>query len=97
MKKLIAAAALALATTGAAQAACYAEYKAKRDSDRLGAPVLHVMREGWYERQRKSSVAAGKRAFQQKTELLSATKADSVMVRPELDDVIEIDVSSANE
>jgi hypothetical protein len=73
------------------------EYKAKRDSDRLGAPVLHVMREGWYERQRKSSVAAGKRAFQQKTELLSATKADSVMIRPELDDVIEIDVSSATE
>ncbi len=66
------------------------EYKAKRDSQRLRPPVLHVMREGWYERQRKEQVAKGKRAFQAKTELLSAVKLATVEVRAELDDVIEM-------
>ncbi len=47
------------------------EYKAKRDSMRLGDPVLRVMRDGWYERTKRAKVAAGMRAFQAKTELLS--------------------------
>ncbi len=47
------------------------EYKAKRDSMRLAPPVLRVMRDGWYERAKKAKVAAGMRAFQAKTELLS--------------------------
>jgi hypothetical protein len=67
------------------------EYKAKRDSQRLHAPVLHVMREGWYERQRKEQVAKGGRAFQAKTELLSAVKQDTMVVRPDLDDIIELE------
>jgi hypothetical protein len=67
------------------------EYKAKRDSQRLHAPVLHVMREGWYERQRKEQVAGGKRAFQSKTELLTPDKLQTMDIRPELDDVVEMD------
>jgi hypothetical protein len=67
------------------------EYKAKRDSGRLHAPVLHVMREGWYERARKAQVAGGHRAFQAKTELLSPMKAETAMIRPELDNVVELE------
>jgi hypothetical protein len=67
------------------------EYKAKRDSQRLGQPVLHVMREGWYERGRRRQVAAGTRAFQAKTELLSADKLRTRFIRPELDSVVELD------
>ena len=37
------------------------EYAAKRDSQRLAAPVLHVMREGWYERDRQRQVAEVRR------------------------------------
>ncbi|MDJ0865920.1 MAG: GH3 auxin-responsive promoter family protein, partial [Myxococcota bacterium] len=47
------------------------EYKAKRESMRLEQPVLRVMREGWYERDKRARVEAGMRAFQAKTELLS--------------------------
>ena len=47
------------------------EYKAKRESMRLETPVLRVMREGWYERDKRARVEAGMRAFQAKTELLS--------------------------
>ena len=50
------------------------EYKAKRDSMRLGAPVLHIMKEGWYERGRRQLAAEGKRMFQAKTEKLSPIK-----------------------
>ena len=46
------------------------EYEAKRKSLRLQDPVLHVMRRGWYERQKKALVADGKRLFQAKTILL---------------------------
>ncbi|MCP3902398.1 MAG: GH3 auxin-responsive promoter family protein [Planctomycetes bacterium] len=67
------------------------EYKAKRDSQRLHAPVLHVMKEGWYERQRREQVTGGKRAFQSKTELLTADKLQTMDIRPELDDVVEMD------
>ncbi|MGI9206259.1 MAG: hypothetical protein ACR2Q3_19745 [Woeseiaceae bacterium] len=67
------------------------EYKAKRDSQRLGNPVMHVMREGWYERGRRQQVAEGKRAFQAKTELLSAEKLQTQFIRPELENVVEMD------
>ena len=66
------------------------EYKAKRDSARLGAPVLHVMREGWYERGRRELVESGKRAFQAKTEVLSRVKAETRIVRPEIDNIVEL-------
>jgi hypothetical protein len=66
------------------------EYKAKRDSARLGAPVLHVMREGWYERGRRELAASGKRVFQAKTEVLSRVKAETQVVRPEIDNIVEL-------
>ena len=67
------------------------EYKAKRDSQRLGNPVMHVMREGWYERGRRQQVSEGKRAFQAKTELLSAEKLQTQFIKPELENVVEMD------
>jgi hypothetical protein len=66
------------------------EYKAKRDSSRLGAPVMHVMREGWYERGRRQQAASGKRVFQAKTEVLSRVKAETVMMRPEIENIVEL-------
>ena len=66
------------------------EYKAKRDSQRLRPPVLHVMREGWYERSRREYVASGKRAFQAKTQLLSPVKQQTIEIRPELLNVVEL-------
>jgi hypothetical protein len=66
------------------------EYKAKRDSSRLGAPVMHVMREGWYERGRRQQAASGKRVFQAKTEVLSRVKAETVIVRPEIENIVEL-------
>ena len=48
------------------------EYEAKRKSMRLKDPVLHVMKAGWYERQKRALVASGKRLFQAKTVLLDA-------------------------
>jgi hypothetical protein len=71
-------------------AALNQEYRAKRESGRLGPPVLHVMREGWYERARRRQVAGGARAFQAKTELLSADKLKTRFIRPELERVVEL-------
>ena len=67
------------------------EYKAKRDSLRLKAPVLHVMKEGWYERERIQKVEGGMRAFQAKTQLLSPDKMVTQEIRPEIEAVIEIE------
>jgi len=67
------------------------EYKAKRDSGRLGPPVLHLMREGWYERGRRQLAESGKRVFQAKTELLSPAKLQTQVVKPELAAVIELE------
>ena len=67
------------------------EYKAKRDSLRLNAPVLHVMKEGWYERERIKKVEGGMRAFQAKTQLLSPEKMLTQQIRPELESIIEMD------
>ncbi len=66
------------------------EYKGKRDSARLGAPVMHVMREGWYERGRRQMAASGKRVFQAKTEVLSRVKADTETLRPEIENIVEL-------
>ena len=46
--------------------------------------------EGWYARQRREQVAAGKRAFQAKTELLSPMKQATVAIKPELERVYEL-------
>ncbi len=48
------------------------EYQAKRSSGRLQAPVLQVMRTGWYQRKKEELVAEGKRLFQAKTILLDS-------------------------
>ena len=48
------------------------EYQAKRASDRLGKPLLQVMKQGWYERGKEALVAEGKRLFQAKTVLLDS-------------------------
>jgi hypothetical protein len=66
------------------------EYKSKRESTRLGDPVLHVMRDGWYERQRREQVASGRRAFQAKTELLSGVTAETEFIRPEVERIVEM-------
>jgi hypothetical protein len=67
------------------------EYKAKRDSSRLGEPVLHVMRDGWYDRHRRDQVASGKRAFQAKTEVLSGVKTDTQFIQPEVERIVKMD------
>ncbi|MHC4957009.1 MAG: GH3 auxin-responsive promoter family protein [Planctomycetota bacterium] len=52
------------------------EYEAKRKSMRLNDPILHVMKEGWYERGRRRQVEEGMRAFQAKTVLLAVVDPD---------------------
>jgi hypothetical protein len=67
------------------------EYKAKRDSQRLHPPVLHVMREGWYERARSAAVGGGGRQFQAKTEKLAPQRAATAAVQPELEAIVELE------
>ena len=66
------------------------EYKSKRDSFRLANPLMHIMREGWYERGRKEMVESGKRAFQAKTQILSPLKQQTMEIKTELEDIIEM-------
>ncbi len=66
------------------------EYKSKRDSQRLKAPVLHVMKEGWYERGRKAQVEGGMRAFQAKTQLLSPDKLVTQQIQSDLENIVEM-------
>ncbi len=67
------------------------EYKAKRESMRLKAPVLHVMKEGWYERGRRKQVESGMRAFQAKTQLLSPDKIVTQMIQSEIAAIVELE------
>ncbi|MBL0713750.1 MAG: GH3 auxin-responsive promoter family protein, partial [Desulfosarcina sp.] len=67
------------------------EYKAKRDSMRLKAPVLHVMKEGWYERGRRQQVESGMRAFQAKTQLLSPDKIVTQKIRADIAAIVELE------
>lgn len=66
------------------------EYKAKRDSMRLARPVLHVMREGWYEHGRRQLIENGSRTFQIKTQVLSAVTLQIGDIKRQLEQVIEI-------
>jgi hypothetical protein len=52
------------------------EYADKRKSDRLKAPVLCVMKPGWFERRASAALQAGARDVQFKAQLLSATLED---------------------
>jgi len=49
------------------------------------------MREGWYEANRREQVANGKRAFQAKTVVLTADRQQTIEVRPQLINVVEMD------
>jgi hypothetical protein len=64
------------------------EYDARRKSQRLDAPVLHLMRPGWHDRQKKRAVDEGGRLFQAKTIKLSVAASGQ---DPDLVDVVTID------
>jgi phage host-nuclease inhibitor protein Gam len=65
------------------------EYKSKRDSMRLAIPILHVMRQGWYDRHHRELVEGGKNTFQMKTQILSLAKSQSKKDRSEIGQIIE--------
>lgn len=50
------------------------EYRGKRDSLRLGAPVLHLMKVGWHDADKQRQ---GRRLFQSKTVLLKTVEAEA--------------------
>jgi len=52
------------------------EYAQKRDSRRLGAPILRVMKPGWFERKASSTIKNGGRDVQFKAQLLSSAPED---------------------
>lgn len=52
------------------------EYAQKRESGRLGAPVLCVMKPGWFERKANAVLESGARDTQFKAQLLSAAPED---------------------
>jgi hypothetical protein len=52
------------------------EYAQKRDSGRLGAPVLCVMKSGWFERKTQTILQRGGRDTQFKAQLLCVTPED---------------------
>jgi hypothetical protein len=66
------------------------EYAQKRDSQRLGAPILHVMKPGWFEREAKASVRNGTRDTQFKAPLLVTTLEDA----SEIQLVVQSDAAS---
>jgi hypothetical protein len=56
------------------------EYAQKRESLRLGAPVLWVMKPGWFERKAKATLQRGARDVQFKPQLLSSTPDDATEI-----------------
>jgi len=64
------------------------EYAQKRDSRRLGAPLLWVMKSGWFERKAGATLQRGGRDVQFKAQLLGTT--------PEDPSEVEFVVESAN-
>ena len=53
------------------------EYAQKRESQRLRAPILGVMKSGWFERKASSALQRGARDTQFKAQLLSSTPEES--------------------
>ena len=53
------------------------EYAQKRESGRLGAPVLWVMKPGWFERKTRASLQSGGRDAQFKAQLLGTAPEDT--------------------
>ncbi|MBW8016949.1 MAG: GH3 auxin-responsive promoter family protein [Planctomycetes bacterium] len=66
------------------------EYKGKRDSMRLAAPVLFVMRTGWFERCQKTMNKNGSRTFQAKEKVLCPERTPLAEIEPELNQAIEM-------
>ena len=67
------------------------EYKAKRSSGRLHAPLLQVMKPGWHEEEQKQAIADGKPVFQSKEVHLDAkqefvSEPENVEAEVELDE-----------
>ena len=67
------------------------EYKSKRASGRLHAPMLQVMKPGWHEEEKKRSAADGKPVFQSKDVHLDSKQEfqpepENVEAEVELDD-----------
>jgi hypothetical protein len=71
------------------------EYAQKRDSGRLRAPVLWVMKPGWFERKVSASLQRGGRDVQLKTQLLSSTPEDATEILLVIDKLHQS--SAANE
>ncbi len=53
------------------------EYRCKRNSMRLADPVLHMMRNGWYDKDQCRRVENGGRAFQSKADVLVGSVAST--------------------
>jgi hypothetical protein len=66
-----------LAGIDAGLAALNLEYAQKRESRRLGAPLLCVMKTGWFDRQTAAALRAGRRDTQFKAQLLGSTPEDA--------------------
>ena len=64
---------------------CNIEYAQKRESGRLGAPILWVMKAGWFERKANVLLQRGARDAQFKAQLLSSAPEDT----SEIDFVVE--------
>lgn len=71
------------------------EYKAKRESMRLGPPVLHIMSEGWYEHNQRRLVAQGAPAFQTKAELLTMAAQRPADAEAQPERIIELSSTPA--
>lgn len=68
------------------------EYGDKRKSERLRAPILCVMKPGWFERKASAALRTGARDVQFKAQLLSATPEDpsEIMSRVEYSNSADI-------
>ena len=66
------------------------EYKGKRDSMRLAVPMLHVMRQGWYDQHQRHLTESGKKTFQMKTQILRLVESQPKEISADVRQVIEI-------
>jgi GH3 auxin-responsive promoter len=62
------------------------EYCQKRESQRLKAPVLQIMKPGWFERKAGAALRNGAPDSQYKPQLLTATREDPAEILCEIDD-----------
>ena len=67
------------------------EYAQKRESRRLAAPLLHIMKPGWFERSNQASLRQGARDIQFKARLLTDRLEDENEILLTLENRMEID------